>query len=248
MKLTNYQKFIVEKFKSLDPPISKEEFCKTHKRVRIEIEDFVEWVSLYENSKNIAKSPSFKSRKKNKGKKLSTDKNIKITNDEYIEKLRKERNHKTHLSQIRYLKNIVRTGEVPFSKDTRRQKQRISMFLEKENPYKIYKLAYILAENLNDSEYKIELLLKELKRNHIEIPNDFFNYQFINKNSASIESYEKEKIDTSSVVYEINPANNNKIKLKNKIEIDEDLQLLCKKSVNNLQKALASVYKIMESM
>ena len=122
------------------------------------------------------------------------------------------------------------------------------MFLENDNPYKIYKLASILAENLHDSEYKIELLLKELKKNHIVIPKEFFNYQFTNKNSISIESNIEETKDESPVVFEINPKNNNTITVQNEIVNKEDLQSFCKKSVNDLQKALVGIYKLMESM
>jgi len=248
MQLTNYRKFMVEKYYSFEPVLSIEDFCKNHSRIKIKVEEFEKWLSLYENTKTKTNISSTKLIKKDKKKKSSSYNISKITKDEYIDKLKKERNHKTHLNQIRYLKKVVREGKISFSKDSRKNKQRIKMFLENDNPYKIYKLASILAENLHDSEYKIELLLKELKKNHIVIPKEFFNYQFTNKNSISIESNIEETKDESPVVFEINPKNNNTITVQNEIVNKEDLQSFCKKSVNDLQKALVGIYKLMESM
>lgn len=252
MVLTNYRKFMVEKYYSFEPLISKEEFCKNHSRTTIHIEDFEEWISLYKDSKNSSIIPNKKTRK---NKKIKKDLKIPVKAKTPpkppidVENVKKERNHKTHLRQIRYFKSVVKTGKFSSSKDERKHISRIKMFIESENTFKIYKLALILAEDLNNAEYKIDLLLKELKKNNINIPEDFFKFQFTNKNSLPLEPFtEEDSVELSPVVFEIDPSKNNKIILQKDIKEKEELNSLCENSIRNLQATLAGVFKILEGL
>lgn len=252
MVLTNYRKFMVEKYYSFEPLISKEEFCKNHSRTTIRVKDFEKWIVLYQDSLNSSIIPEKKIRiKKQIDNAFKVPVKAKTSPKPPIdmEKVKKERNHKTHLRQIRYFKSVVKTGKFSFSKDERKQTSRIKMFLESENTFKIYKLALILAEDLNNTEYKVDLLLKELKKNNINLPKDFFNFQFTNKNSLPLESFtEESSIELSPVVFEIDPLKNNKIILQNDIKEKEELNSLCENSISNLQATLAGVYKILEGL
>lgn len=249
MKLTNFRKAMVEKYYSFDPPISKEEFCKNHCRMKIDPIDFGIWVSLYEDSKSVSIASYNKSTRKKKKKSTSRREKTLLKPNCDIAKVNKERTRLAQLRQIRYFKGVVKTGKFSFSQDPRKQKSRIKMFLEKDNCFRIYKLALILAEDLNDAECKIALLLKELKKHHVDIPDSFFDFQFTNKNSKPIESYvDEETKDTTSVVFEIDPTKNNKFALHNHFEEKEELNFLCEKSISNLKSTLAGVYKILEGL
>ena len=249
MKLTNFRKFMVEKYYSFDPPISKEEFCNNHSRTRIETKDFEEWLSLYENSKKDAIAADEQSKQKKKKNKISSKEKVKLKPNCDPEKIKKERNRLSHLQQIRYYKKVVKTGKFSFSKDSRKQKSRVQMFLEKENPFKIYKLALILAEDLNDAEFKIDLLLEELKKHNLDIPKGFFYFHFTNENSLPMEpDIDEDKSDTASVVFEIDPAKNGQISLQNNFAEKEELNILCENSISNLQTTLVGVYKILEGL
>jgi hypothetical protein len=240
---------MVEKYYSFDPPISKQEFCNNYSRTRIETADFEEWISLYENLKNEALELAEEINQKKKKNKISSKEKVQLKPNCNVEKIKRERNRLSHLKQIRYYKSVVKTGKFSFSKDPKKQKSRVQMFLEKENPFKIYKLALILSEDLNDAEFKIELLLEELKKHNLDIPKAFFNFHFTNKNSLPIEPYiDEDKSDLASVVFEIDPAKNGKISLQNNIAEKKDLNLLCERSISDLQSTLVGVYKILEGL
>lgn len=123
------------------------------------------------------------------------------------------------------------------------------MVLEKENPFKIYKLTLILAEHLNAAEFKIDLLLEELKKQNLDIPKGFFYFHFTNENSLPMEpDIDEDKSDIASVVFEIDPIKNGQISLQNNFAEKEELNILCEKSISNLQSTLVGVYKILEGL
>jgi hypothetical protein len=241
MKLTNYRKFMVEKYYSFVPKISEEEFCTNHSRTKLKIEDFKEWISLYNDSNNkpIKTEPKLSKNKLEK----------QIEPKQNIEDRKTRRNRKTHLRQIRYYKSVVKTGKFTFSKDITKHSSRIKLFLNSENTFTIYRLALILAEDLNDCEHKVDLLLNELKKNKINIPDDFFKFQFTNKTSLPLEHIiEESTIELAPVVFEIDPSKNNKLISKREVPGTEELNSLCETSISNLQKSLAGVYKILEGL
>lgn len=78
---------MVEKYYSFVPKISEEEFCTNHSRTKLKIEDFKEWISLYNDSNNkpIKTEPKlFKNKLKSE---LNLNKILKIGKLEEIEKL-----------------------------------------------------------------------------------------------------------------------------------------------------------------
>ena len=109
MKLTNFRKFMVEKYYSFDPPISKQEFCNNYSRTRIETADFEEWISLYENLKNEALELAEEINQKKKKNKISSKEKVQLKPNCNVEKIKRERNRLSHLKQIRYYKNVVKT-------------------------------------------------------------------------------------------------------------------------------------------
>lgn len=178
-KLTNFRKYMVEKFYSLSKEITAEDFCNNYSVKKLHLEDFIEWIELYEKANDkitLKKSnPNQQSKKKNQ---------------------RNEYKKQYQDRKIRCYKEMVKNGEFKFSNDEKINSTMCDMFICDESPSKIYKLALLLAEPVIDHNFRIKNLNKnvnfQLKTN---------NKEDLNKALINITS----KLET--IVFEIDPSN-----------------------------------------
>lgn len=178
-KLTNFRKYMVEKFYSLSKEITVEEFCNNHSVKKLHLEDFIEWIELYENE--TGKITLKKSHHNQQSKK-------KNQRNEYKKQYQDRK--------IRYYKEMVKNGEFKFSNDEKINSTMCDMFICDEAPSKIYKLALLLAEPIFDHNFRI----KDLNEN-VNFQLKTNNKEDLNKAIINITS----KLET--IAFEIDPSN-----------------------------------------
>ncbi|MCY1152921.1 MAG: hypothetical protein OWP43_10955 [Sphaerochaetaceae bacterium] len=164
VKLTNYRKYMVEKFYSLSNEITVEEYCNKYSVDTLHLEDFIKWIELYENSAGkitLKKSYNIQPlKKKNIQRKIQPK--MQSTNA-YKEK-RDELKCLYQTNRIKNYKTMVKKGRVKFSDNKKDNSVMCNMYLCDDDPSKIYKLALLLAETLVDYEFEIRYLQRLLNR------------------------------------------------------------------------------------
>ncbi|NCD05725.1 MAG: hypothetical protein EOL97_06355 [Spirochaetia bacterium] len=154
IKLTNYRKYMVEKFYSISEEITAEDFCNEYSVEKIHLEDFIEWIELYENAAGkipLKKQYQIQSCKK-------TDKKIQSEIDltKTFKEIRDDLKNKYQLGMIRNFKAMVRDGEFKFSNNEKINYSMCNMYLCDDDPSQIYKLALLLAESLEEHNFRIK--------------------------------------------------------------------------------------------
>lgn len=248
MKLTNYRKFMVEKYNSFDPPISKQEFCSNHSRGNIKVEDFGIWINLYDEYKREGVKPKIKV-KTAKAKYSSSKKEVKkkvkpVETKKAIEEKNKKLKKASQLKQIKRYRKIVISERYLFSKDIKKHNFRFKMFFNEEHSSQIYRLSLFLAKDLNRAETYLQYVKKKLIISQKEIKELKDKLTSVQKSL----DFELER-HPSQIVFEIDPSKENKTIQRNEEYLEkEELNSLCESSINNLKTSLAGVYKILGSL
>lgn len=249
MKLTNYRKFMVKKFNSFDPPITKQEFCSNHSRENIKVEDFGIWINLYDKYKREGAKPKNKvkiAKAKNPSSKKEVKKKVKpVETKKAIEEKNKKLKKASQLKQIKRYRNVVISERYLFSKDKKTHNFRFKMFFNEEHSSQIYRLALFLAKDLNRAETNLKYVKNKLIISQKEIKELKDKLTSVQKSL----DFELER-HPSQIVFEIDPSKeeNKTIQRKEEYLEKEELNSLCESSINNLKTSLAGVYKILGSL